>query len=37
MEVDAIIGEPDWAEKSAFESRTIVEELDSKEPLLFEE
>jgi hypothetical protein len=37
MEVDTIVGVPDWAEQQLIESITIVEELACDEPIVFEE
>ena len=36
MEVDTIVGVPDWAKQQLIESRTIVEELACDEPVVFE-
>jgi hypothetical protein len=37
MEVDVVIGEPDWVEKRLIENREIIEELACQEPVVFEE
>jgi hypothetical protein len=37
MEVDVVIGEPNWVEQRLIENREIAEELACQEPVVFEE